>query len=213
MLMRWHGHACFELRDDNITIITDPHDGKSIGIPVPNLVGDIVLVSHDHFDHNCVRMVKGSGVSLIREPILTVEKGVRIRGTETFHDNCQGAKRGKNIIYSFELDGINFCHLGDLGHTLDNEKMEQLMPIDVLFIPVGNIFTLDVKSAIGLSKKIRAKIIVPMHYRIGGLALSIRPVDDFLAGFSEDEIARVGNEVEFKPEDLPEKTEIWVFSL
>jgi len=213
MLMRWHGHACFELRDDNITIITDPHDGKSIGIPVPNLVGNIVLVSHNHFDHNCTRMVKGSDVSVIRDPIMTVEKGVRIRGTETFHDNSQGAKRGKNTIFSFELDGINFCHLGDLGHPLDKETMEQLMPIDVLFIPVGNIFTLDVKSAIKLSKKINAKIIVPMHYRIGGLALSIRPVDDFLAEFQDDEIARVGNEVEFKPEDLPEKTEIWVFSL
>jgi len=212
MLIRWHGHACFELRDE-VTVITDPHDGKSIGIPVPNLVGDIVLVSHDHFDHNCVRIVKGSDVSVIREPLMTVERGVRIKGIETFHDTNNGIKRGKNIIFSFELDNISYCHLGDLGHMLDDDTISELAPVDILLMPVGNIFTLDVNSAIELSRKIAPKVIIPMHYRIGGLSLSIKPVDDFLSGFSDEEITKVGNEVDLKPDDLPEKTEVWVFSL
>jgi L-ascorbate metabolism protein UlaG (beta-lactamase superfamily) len=83
----------------------------------------------------------------------------------------------------------------------------------VLFIPVGNVFTLDIRTAVELVKAVAPKVVIPMHYRIGGLSLSIRPVDDFLKAFPSDRIVRVGNEVEIKPEDLPEETEIWVFSL
>ncbi|UCF09255.1 MAG: MBL fold metallo-hydrolase, partial [Thermoplasmata archaeon] len=53
--IRWHGHACFEI-GDGTTIVTDPHDGKSIGIKPPNTKADVVLISHDHFDHNCLRV-------------------------------------------------------------------------------------------------------------------------------------------------------------
>lgn len=212
MWLRWHGHSCFELRDDS-TVITDPHDGKSIGIPAPNLKADVVLVSHDHFDHNCVRHVKGSDLSVIKEPILTVERGVRIQGIETFHDTANGAKRGRNIVFKIEMDGMTFCHLGDLGHMLSEAQLAEVGSPDILFIPVGNTFTLNVEGAIELAKKISPKVIVPMHYRIGGLSLSIRPVDDFLRGFADIEIVRVGNEIEIKTEDVPEQTEIWVFSL
>jgi len=212
MWIRWHGHSCFELRD-GATVITDPHDGRSIGIPVPNLKGDVVIISHDHFDHNCARIVKGQDVSVIKEPIMTVERGVRIQGIETFHDSSRGEKRGRNIVFRIEMDGVSFCHLGDLGHMLDETQMAQLGTPDVLFIPVGNVFTLDVKSAIRLAEEIKPKVIIPMHYRIGGLSLSIRPVDDFLAGFPEDRIVKVGNEIEFRQNELPENGEVWVFSL
>ncbi|MEM2838959.1 MAG: MBL fold metallo-hydrolase [Thermoplasmata archaeon] len=212
MWIRWHGHACFELRD-SATVIMDPHDGKSIGIPVPTLRGNVVLVSHDHFDHNCVRMVKGSDISVIREPIMTVERGVRIQGFQTYHDSNAGTKRGNNIVYRMEIDSMSFCHLGDLGHMLSQEHLSQLSPVDVLFIPVGNIFTVDLRTAIDIVKALEPKVVVPMHYRIGGLSLSIRPVDDFLRSFPSDKIVRVGNEVEIKPEDLPDETEVWVFSL
>ncbi len=212
MWIRWHGHACFEIRDGT-TVITDPHDGKSIGIPAPSLKGDLVLVSHDHFDHNCVRQVKGSDISVIKEPIMTVERGVRIQGIETFHDTAKGSKRGRNIAFKIEMDGMTLCHLGDLGHMLDDQQLSEVGRPDVLLIPVGNTFTLDVKAAIELAKRISPKVIIPMHYRVGGLSLSIRPVDDFLKGFSDKEVVRVGNEIEFKPEDLSESTEVWLFSL
>jgi len=212
MWIRWHGHACFELRD-SATVIMDPHDGKSIGIPVPTLKGNVVLVSHDHFDHNCVRMVKGPDVSVIREPIMTVERGVRIQGFQTYHDTNSGSKRGNNIVYRMEIDSMSFCHLGDLGHMLSQEHISQISPVDVLFIPVGNIFTVDIRTAMDIVEALTPKVVVPMHYRIGGLSLSIRPVDDFLKSFPQDKIVRVGNEVEIKPEDLPDETEVWVFSL
>lgn len=111
------------------------------------------------------------------------------------------------------MDGVSFCHLGDLGHVLDDTQMAQLGTPDILFIPVGEVFTLDVKSAIKLAQEMKPRVIVPMHYRMGGLSLPIRPVDDFLAGFPEDRVVKVGNEIEFKQNELPENGEVWVFSL
>lgn len=211
MRIRWHGHSCFEI-NNTVVVLTDPHDGKSIGLNTPSVKADIVIVSHEHFDHNCTRVVKGD-FKIVNEPIKTVEKNVRILGLKTFHDDAKGMKRGENTIFKFTMDNTSFCHLGDLGHILPKDLIDKLGEIDVLFIPVGNIFTIDDKSAWKITKDINPKVVVPMHYRIGGLALSIKPVDSFLTAMKEEDIIRVGNEIEFTKEDLPEKLKIWVFTL
>ena len=210
MRIRWHGHACFEV-GNGVTVVTDPHDGKAIGIRKPDVSADIVLVSHDHFDHNCARIVKGEAkkIDFLGE---TTEKGVKIFGTNTYHDEVKGDKRGPNIVYKFIINNVNFCHLGDLGHILDDETAEEIGKVDVLFIPVGNVFTINGKNAWQVIDKIKPKIVVPMHYRVGGLSLSIRPLDDFLMGVDEQKIVRVGNEIDFEKEDLPKDLKIWVFT-
>jgi L-ascorbate metabolism protein UlaG (beta-lactamase superfamily) len=84
--------------------------------------------------------------------------------------------------------------------------------VDVLFVPVGGVFTIDGAQAQALVKKMRPKVAIPMHFRVGGLSMSIQNVDGFLKGLPEEKVVRVGNEVEFEAEDLPEETEYWVFS-
>ena len=98
--IRWHGHSCFEIKDD-ITLVTDPHDGKSIGIPAPNTEGDIILVSHDHYDHNSVKTVEKIGSKVIRDERKRNILGVDIKGIKTYHDENYGENRGENIIYKF----------------------------------------------------------------------------------------------------------------
>lgn len=193
--------------------MTDPHDGKSIGIPAPRTKADMVLVSHDHFDHNCARAVEKTGTRVISSPIMTVDQGVRVEGIESFHDEARGAKRGKNVIFRFELDGFSFCHLGDLGHELDSDAVDRIAPVDFLFVPVGDVFTVGPEPARRIVERIGPKVAVPMHYRTQGLSLSIRPVQDFLALCEDDQLVKVGNEVDFAREDLPESgTEVWLFS-
>ena len=195
------------------TVVTDPHDGKSIGIRPPRATADVVLVSHDHFDHNCSRAVRGADTSVIDSPVMTVEKGVRIEGVEAAHDEQGGAKRGKVILFRFEVDGVSFCHLGDLGHDLDDIQAEKLAGVDLLFVPVGDVFTIGPEVAKRVVERLRPKVAVPMHYRTPGLSLSIRPIQDFLALVDEDRTARVGNEVDFSPDDLPSSgTDFWIFS-
>ena len=214
MLIRWHGHSCFEIGDGkDLTIVTDPHDGKSIGIKPPVVKGNIVLMSHDHFDHNCAKVVSAPGTEIITGPGEKTAKGVKIMGVHSYHDEANGSKRGENTIFKFEVEGIKLCHLGDLGEQLDKEQLAEMGEIDVLFIPVGGTFTLDPAGAWQVIKAIKPKVIVPMHYRVGGLSLAIQPVENFLAKADKKSVIKVGNEIEFSKEDLPEKQEVWVFSL
>jgi len=209
--IRWHGHACFEIRDD-LTIVTDPHDGKSIGLPAPSVKGDIILVSHDHYDHNSVKTVEKEGSVVVRDTGKMEVKGVEIEGIESFHDEVKGAKRGKNTIFKFKMDEIVFCHLGDLGHVPDEDTLSKIGDVDVLFVPVGGTFTIDAESAWKTTSLIEPKIVVPMHYKIHGLSLPISGVEPFLEK-SKYKVIHVGNEIDIEREEIPKEREVWVFTL
>ncbi len=137
---------------------------------------------------------------------------VEIKGIESFHDECRGEKRGSNIIYKFTMEDITFCHMGDLGHDLDEDTVQKIGDVDILFIPIGGTFTLDAKQAWRIIKKVKPRIAVPMHYKIGGLSLPITGIEPFLEE-SNYEILKVGNEIDIEKEDLPEEPEIWTFTL
>ena len=209
--IRWHGHACFEITNKT-TLVTDPHDGKSIGIPAPSVTGDIILVSHDHYDHNSVKSVEKENSRVVTDERSRNISDIEIRGVESFHDEEQGAKRGRNIMYKFTIDGVRFCHLGDLGHDLDDETVQKIGEVDILFVPIGGTFTVDDKQAWNVINKIKPKIIVPMHYKIGGLSLPIAGLDPFLAQ-AKHKVLHVGNEIDIEKEDLPTESEIWTFTL
>ncbi len=212
MRIVWHGHSCFEIAG-SVTVVTDPHDGKSLGIAPPVAKADLVLVSHDHFDHNCVSVVSAPNASVIRKPVMTVERGVRVEGVSAFHDSSGGSKRGNMTLFKFEMDGTTFCHLGDLGHRLDEATVDRIGQVDFLFVPVGDVFTIGPEDAKKVVEAVSPKVAVPMHYRVPGLGLSIQPVQNFLKLFDQKAIVKVGNEVDFSEEDLPDSgTEIWLFS-
>jgi len=209
--IRWHGHSCFEITNDK-TIVTDPHDGKSIGIPAPSVQADIILVSHDHYDHNSVKTVEKTGSKVVTDSRKRSIDTVEIQGIDSFHDETKGAKRGNNIMFKFTMDNITFCHLGDLGHTLDDETASKIGQVDILFIPIGGTFTVDDKKAWTVIKRIKPKIVVPMHYKIGGLSLPIAGIDAFLEQ-NPYNVIHVGNEIDIEKEDLPDDPEVWTFTL
>jgi L-ascorbate metabolism protein UlaG (beta-lactamase superfamily) len=211
LLIRWHGHSCFEITDGT-TIVTDPHDGKSIGIPTPVVSADIVLISHNHYDHNSIKTVEKEGTKVVDDIRKRTVGNVILRGIKSYHDEAHGEKRGENIIYFFGLDDISFMHLGDLGHTLDDKTIESCEQVDIIFIPVGGTYTIDAESAWDVVKKIKPKIVIPMHYKIEGLSLPIASVDDFLDQ-SPYPVLRVGNEIDIEKEELPDEPEVWVFTL
>jgi len=209
--IRWYGHACFEIRDHQ-TIVTDPHDGRSIGIPTPMIHGDIILISHDHYDHNSFKTVEKEHSKIITDSRKRTINDITIKGYETFHDAHSGEKRGGNIMYKLTIDDITLLHAGDLGHMLDDKLIESLGSIDILFIPVGGTYTLDADSALKVIKKIKPKIAIPMHYKIEGLSLPIATVDEFLQKTTFP-IIKVGNEIDIEKEEIPTNPEIWVFTL
>ncbi len=180
MKLTWLGHACFKMEHgDGTSIITDPFD-SSVGYTVPKESGDIVTCSHDHFDHNYTDAVQGNP-AVIDEPGDFNLKGIRIKGISSFHDDANGAKRGKNIIYVYSIDGLKVCHLGDLGHALTREHVAQIGKIDVLLIPVGGTFTIDASGAMRTIDMLNPAVTIPMHYKTPVLSFSLDTVDKFLS--------------------------------
>jgi len=214
LIIRWHGHACFEVSDEiqDLTIVTDPHDGRYLGIKPPAVKADIILVSHDHFDHNSTKTVMKKDSKIVDKPGGVKVREVRIKGIQVFHDSDEGASRGQNLIFKFNLADMDFCHLGDLGHLLDEKTVKSLTPIDFLFVPVGGVFTLDAAQAWKVIRSLEPRVIIPMHYKTGGLSLAIQPIDPFLQLAGDVPIIKIGNENDFDAPDIPTTLTIWEFS-
>lgn len=171
MIIKWVGHASFRIElNDGRSVVTDPYDEK-VGYALPVHKADIVTISHEHFDHNYIGNL--SPVHVLREAGKQELGGITIEGFPSFHDDEQGAKRGKNMIYLIEADGMRVLHLGDLGHDLSDEQIAAFGPIDVLTIPVGGVFTIDAEQAAALAKRINARIIVPMHFKTASLSFGL----------------------------------------
>ncbi len=208
MKIKWLGHASFLITSDAGTkIITDPYEtGGGLSYGQIKESADIVTVSHDHADHNNVAAVQGSP-KVVRG---TVEvKGIKFKGIPTYHDDAGGRQRGKNTIFCFEVDGIRVCHLGDLGHRLNDSQVAELGTVDILLIPVGGFFTIDAKLAGQLCDRLKPKVIIPMHYKNDRCAFPIAGVEEFLRG--KKEVSRLdASQVEFKAGELPPSTKVIV---
>jgi len=201
--IRWLGHACFLLELQNGTkIVTDPFDG-SVGYKIPKIEADIVTVSHDHYDHNYVEGVQGDP-EIIRAPGEYNMNGIGIKGIPAFHDEVKGAKRGPNVIYVYEADGIRVCHVGDLGHLLSKAQEDEIGKIDVLLIPVGGTFTLDAEGAAEVVNQLQPKMTIPMHFKTPAVSMPIDPVDKFLEKIGGG-VRLESTTVEINPETLGEK--------
>lgn len=205
----WHGHSCFEVRGSR-TIVFDPHDGKSIGIPAPVVSADTVFVSHDHFDHNAVRSVHGDP-QVVNEPVEGDLAGMNTRTHVLPHDTSGGQKRGMVRCYRVEMDWASMLHLGDVGDLPPGELIEKEQGVSFLFLPVGGVFTIGPREAVKWIEALKPQVAVPMHYRVGGISLSIRPVEDFLAMVSR-KVMKVGHTVSFQAGDLTGDPAVWVFS-
>ena len=168
MNFTWFGHSCFLIASECGTrVLTDPYD-DTVGYPMHKATVDVVTVSHDHFDHNYLAMASG-------EPLVLREAGVhevgdlRITGILSSHDDEQGKKRGKNMIFLFEGEGIRVAHMGDIGEMPAEEALKALAPLDVLMVPVGGTFTIGPDIACKIANATKARVVVPMHYQTGVL--------------------------------------------
>lgn len=213
VLIRWYGHACFEVvPSSGKVIVFDPHDGRSLGLKPPKVSADIVLISHEHFDHNAFAVVAKPGAKVLSMSVgETVIDNIKVLGFETYHDKDKGRRRGKNVVYKVVVDDLSIVHLGDLGHVLDDKSLV-LKPVDILMIPVGGVFTIDAAEAWKVIEVLEPLAVIPMHYWIKGLDLPLKPVDEFLSrappGWSR--VSLESNAFEVSKEKLEPKT-IYVF--
>jgi L-ascorbate metabolism protein UlaG (beta-lactamase superfamily) len=210
MKIKYLGHASFLITSqDGKKIIIDPYTpGRGLSYEPINESADIVTKSHDHLDHNNIKAVSGNPAVLVKPGAQTV-KGIEIKAVSLFHDESKGSQRGTDLVFCFKIDGLNVCHLGDLGHQLSPEQISAIGPVDILFIPVGGFFTIDAKAASAVASSLNPKLVFPMHYRTAKADYPISPVDDFLK--DKKNVRRLKtSEFEVTKETLPREVEIIV---
>lgn len=186
MEIYWLGHSCFRIKGSSATVITDPYApdlGYSLGQPAAN----IVTVSHSHPGHSYVQGI-ASQPKLVSRPGEYEISNVLIIGVASFHDSEEGKNRGKNTVYLMEIDEISVCHLGDLGHVLSAEQLEEIDKVDILLLPVGGVSTIDAPLAAKIVRQLEPKIVVPMHYRTDASSQELESVDRFLKEMGAGEV-------------------------
>lgn len=188
-----------------LKVMCDPYD-NSCGYTQPQEEADIVTVSHDHFDHNAVSIVKGSPI-VIKETGELEEKGIKIKGIHTWHDTENGSSRGGNIVYRLEIDNINFVHMGDIGHVLTGDQINDLKPCDILSVPVGGVYTVDADGAREIVNQLDPQVVIPIHYHTPSNKIGLNPVDEFLKDFLEVKRDKIW---EGTRRDIPEQVVVHV---
>ena len=181
MIIRYYGHALFTIKlDSGKTVLTDPY-GKFCRYPRRTLDADIVTISHHHYDHDALEIVRGKPLVYDAADVFMPAEDLTITGISTFHDNHEGLRRGKNIVFAIDAEGLRIVHLGDLGHLPGKVQQAAIGTPDVLMIPVGGTYTLDAQRAQECVELLQPRVTIPMHYQTRfSEDMGIAPVSEFL---------------------------------
>jgi L-ascorbate metabolism protein UlaG (beta-lactamase superfamily) len=191
--IEWYGQSAFRLGTPETTVFIDPFGDMSglaaRGIhfdypPIEGVSADLVLVTHEHLDHNAAEAIDGDP-TVLRSTAGRHESPIgEVVGIASEHDESAGTERGPNTIFLFELDGIHAAHFGDFGQrSLREEQAAALGSPDLLFLPVGAGPTIGAEQAAAIVEQLQPRWVVPMHYRTPRIGF-LDPADEFIARMS-----------------------------
>jgi L-ascorbate metabolism protein UlaG (beta-lactamase superfamily) len=190
MRVEWFGQSAFYLSGGQGSVAIDPFGdmsalGRERGIQwdYPAIAGvepDLLLITHEHHDHNAVEAVDGEP-AVLRSTAGTLDSPLgEVTAIASEHDDVAGTQRGPNTIFVFTLDGVRVCHMGDFGQSgLREEQAAAIGELDLLFVPVGGGFTIGAEQASLVAERLSPRWVVPMHYRTPRIGF-LEPVDAFL---------------------------------
>ncbi len=175
MRVDWYGQAAFRLSGQDATVFIDPFGdvsplaARGMQFDYPAIEGvdaDLLLVTHEHLDHNGVETI-GGDPTILRSTAGRLESPVgEVVAIASEHDEAAGTQRGPNTIFVFKLDELRIAHFGDFGQRgLRDEQADAIGDIDLLFLPVGGGPTIGAEQAATITHRLAPKWVVPMHYR------------------------------------------------
>ncbi len=178
MKLQYFGHSFWKIITDQMSVVIDPY--TDIGYPMPvDLHADVVLVSHEHYDHNNVSLIKGNP-EVFRTAGMHQHGNLKVELIPAYHDEMRGAKRGVNHIIRLILEGKTIVHTGDLGHIPEKDALARIFRPDILFVPAGEIYTLSLDDVCYLIEKTTPKLVFPMHYRTTATGIKLGELQPFL---------------------------------
>ena len=217
MKIKWYGHACFRVEEDGISIVTDPYTPEVSGLDPVSEPADLVIMSSDTDEyHSNESMIPGDPLRINALEIAQkgpVELGgVAFEAFQTMESVEHKEAPDDNAMYRFELGGVSVLHLGDLGNPVAEEQLARLRGrVDILLALTGGPPTIELDDLDRAIEDIGARVVIPMHYQIPGLKLSILPIDAFTSRYPEEAVVAAGApEVEFTPDTLPQGFRIYV---
>ncbi len=163
------GHSTFLIESPQLVrIATDYNDYVR-----PPLVPDIVTMNHahsthftDHPDPGIRHVLRGWGPSPDQPARHDITfKDVRVRNVPTnIRDWRGGTERHGNSIFIYETANMCLAHLGHLHHTLNQQQLNEIGRVDVVFVPVDGNMTLDLEGMIEVLQALKARLMIPMHF-------------------------------------------------
>ncbi len=212
----WGGQALFRIKGKTAQVVIDPFDPNYTGLKLPkDLTADLVLVSHDHKDHNNGEAaITPAGIQpmVFTQPGEYEVAGIVVTAVDSFHDSQNGAERGRNTIFHLMFEGLNIVHLGDFGQSeLSEEQVAQIGEVDILLVPVGGVYTIGSKIATNIVSQLEPRVIIPMHYKIEGLKFELEGLDGFLKEMGIEEATPLPK-LSITKDKLPEEPQVVVLS-
>ena len=210
MKIKFYAQSAFRIvSDDGTRIVIDPYEESGFLRYDPTFdEADIVVVTHEHGDHNNVDAVPGDH-DVVRGEGTHSARGIAFTGIPSFHDREQGAQRGPNAMMVFDVDGLTIAHLGDLGHELGDSDIEALAGTNVLIAAVGGGPTLEPDNVWEIVERVQPNVMIPCHFKTPEIDLPIEPLEVFLEGKPSVRVVG-GSEVTITANELPDPVEITV---
>ncbi|HPP64753.1 MAG TPA: MBL fold metallo-hydrolase, partial [Candidatus Paceibacterota bacterium] len=206
MIITWLGHSFFKIETKNKVIAIDPYSEESVGLKPPRFKTDILLISHNHEDHNNKQTILGEPFVLGGLGEIEID-GIFVEGILSYHDDNNGKYRGLNTIFIIYSEGMKLCFLGDLGEKkLKEESLQKVSNADILFIPIGGNYTVSSEEAVSLTNQIEPKIVIPMHYKIKGSKIKLDTEEKFLKALSKK--PEVLDKLSIRKTQLPQETKL-----
>ncbi|NOQ55840.1 MAG: MBL fold metallo-hydrolase [Nanohaloarchaea archaeon] len=182
------GHASTMIVSDKKTIYIDPYI-----IPDNSPRADIILVTHEHFDHcapdkitqlsntdtqivapkGCAQTIKNKMTEISVGKTIDIDN-IRVTAVEAYNIKKQFHPKGMGMGYIIEIDSVKIYHAGDTDRI---PEMKELKDIDIAFLPVGGTYTMDIVEASDAVTDIMPKVVVPMHY--GAIEGTEADIDEF----------------------------------
>lgn len=203
------GHSSFKIKSKDLSIVIDPYDPK-IGYSYPKQTCNVLLTTHDHYDHHYLEGVSGYKLHIDGPGEYEINE-VFIFGIPVFHDAKDGSERGRNTIYLIEIEDFSILHLGDIGHELDQDSLSRIPGVDILMIPVGGKYTIDAEVAAKVVSSLEPGMVIPMHYKTKDLSgiEGLDGVDKFLDEMGIESGARKLPCIKISQKrDIPEEPEV-----
>ena len=203
MQVEWYGQSAFRLTAGEKTVAIDPFgdmsaltDARGVKWEYPAIEGleaSLLLITHEHRDHNVAEVVGGDPV-VLRSTAGTLDSPLGpVVAIASEHDEAAGTERGPNTIFVFELDGLRVAHMGDFGQSeLREEQAAALGGLDLLMLPVGGGFTIGAQGARAIVERLAPRWVVPMHYRTPRIGF-LEDAEAFLANY--DDVRRLDSPV------------------